>query len=30
MFSGQARYDYQDRPDDLRLHRATFRVVHRF
>ena len=30
MFSGQARYDYQDRPGDLRMHRAGLRVVHRF
>jgi Tfp pilus assembly protein PilF len=30
MASLQARYDYQDRPDDIRVHRATFRIVHRF
>jgi YaiO family outer membrane protein len=30
MFSAQARYDYQDRPESLRVHRATLRVVHRF
>jgi len=30
MFSAQARYDYQDRPEDVRVHRAIFRVVHRF
>ena len=30
MFSGEARYDYQDRPGDLRVHRAGLRIVHRF
>jgi YaiO family outer membrane protein len=30
MFSGQARYDYQDRPEAVRVHRGTLRLVHRF
>lgn len=30
MLSIQGRYDYQDRPDDVRVHRGTFRLVHRF
>ncbi len=30
MFSAQARYDYQDRPDEIRVHRAILRAVHRF
>jgi hypothetical protein len=30
MLSVQGRYDYQDRPAEVRVHRATFRLVHRF
>ena len=30
MFSAQGRYDYQDRPEEIRVHRATLRLVHRF
>lgn len=30
MFSAQGRYDYQDRPNEIRMHRATLRLVHRF
>ena len=30
MLSIQGRYDYQDRPADVRVHRGTFRLVHRF
>ena len=30
MLSIQGRYDYQDRPADVRGHRGTFRLVHRF
>jgi YaiO family outer membrane protein len=30
MLSVQGRYDYQDRPADVRVHRGTFRLVHRF
>ncbi len=30
MFSAHARYDYQNRPEDVTVHRATLRLVHRF
>ena len=30
MFSLRGRYDYQDRPADVRMHRATVTLVHRF
>jgi YaiO family outer membrane protein len=30
MTSAVARYDYQDRPTDVRMHRLTIRLVHRF
>lgn len=30
MTSTVARYDYQDRPSDVRMHRLTIRLVHRF
>jgi hypothetical protein len=30
MFSAEARYDYQDRPEGVRVHRAGLRVIHRF
>ena len=30
MFSTDLRYDYQDRPEGVRMHRATLRLVHRF
>jgi Tfp pilus assembly protein PilF len=30
MLSIQGRYDYQDRPAEVRVHRGTFRLVHRF
>jgi YaiO family outer membrane protein len=30
MFSAEARYDYQDRPESVRMHRGTLRLVHRF
>jgi len=30
MFSTDLRYDYQDRPEGARMHRATLRLVHRF
>jgi YaiO family outer membrane protein len=30
MLSIQGRYDYQDRPAAVRVHRGTFRLVHRF
>jgi YaiO family outer membrane protein len=30
MASLNARYDYQDRPDAVRVHRASVRLIHRF
>ena len=30
MVSAHARYDYQDRPEDSRMHRATGRLIFRF
>ena len=30
MLSVNARYDYQDRPEDVRVHRASVRLIHRF
>ena len=30
MLSLHARYDYQDRPGDVRMHRAAVRLIHRF
>jgi YaiO family outer membrane protein len=30
MLSVQGRYDYQDRPEDVHVHRGTLRLVHRF
>ncbi len=30
MFSAEARYDYQDRPQGVHVHRGTLRVIHRF
>jgi tetratricopeptide (TPR) repeat protein len=30
MVSAQARYDYQDRPQDVRVHRGTVRLAFRF
>ena len=26
MFSAEARYDYQDRPEAVRMHRGTLRL----